>query len=258
MNTIGQGNVGGATRRTASRLPREDVVAKAPEITEEITPDAGELAQIIHDLKNPLASIALEVELITEQIAFSRAADHSRSLARISRNVIFLDRLINNLSDLCAVSHGRLALRRARCDLAKLLAAAIERVVPMSERHRVMLDIRVRVESTIDELRIERVVANLLDNAIKYTPRDAAIEVCLDSDGYNAQISVTDSGPGMSPAELAELFLPYRRGGSSRRSPGTGLGLYVSKQIVQAHRGSIGVDSARGRGSRFVFVLPLD
>jgi signal transduction histidine kinase len=131
----------------------------------------------------------------------------------------------------------------------------IERVVPAPEKLRVSLDACERVVVLIDELRIERVIANLLDNALKYTPSE--IVVRLTHAGSDALISITDSGPGLSQHEVTRLFQPYQRASTSRGRPGSGLGLYVSKAIVEAHGGRMGVETHRGRGARFFFAIPL-
>ncbi len=216
-----------------------------------------ELAQIVHDLKNPLSSIALEAELLDTRIACCDGVDVTQAIGRIRRNVRFLDRLIGDLTDVCTLSSGQFVLRRAPCELCGLLAAVIDRVVPASDRGRVFLDARDATEVLVDELRIERVIANLLDNALKYTPSSGGIVVRLTRETNRAQISVCDAGPGLSPAEIDVVFEPYRRASSSIGRAGTGLGLYVSKQIVEAHGGQIGVESVRGVGARFFFALPL-
>ncbi len=216
-----------------------------------------ELAQLAHDLKNPLATIALEVEVVNAQLAAGRQLDATSSIERIRRNVSFLDRLIYDLVDICSLSAGQLALRRAPCELGRLLAQVIDRVVPTSERARVTLEVREAAEAVIDVVRIERVIANLLDNALKYTPHSGAIVVRLTREARSAQISICDAGPGLSPADRELVFEPYRRAGSSRGRAGTGLGLYVSKQIVEAHGGQIGVESVHGAGARFFFALPI-
>ena len=224
---------------------------------DELPHDDDELAQIIHDLRNPLSTIALEVELMDAKLVGCDRFDAMQAIRRIRRNVKFLDRLIYDLIDLCTLSNTHLTLRRARCELAHLLGDVIDRVVPSGDRHRVVLDAESQAEAVVDELRIERVIANLLDNALKYTPAGAGIVVRLSRDASAAQISVCDAGPGLSPAEIGVVFEPYRRASTSSGRAGTGLGLYVSKQIVEAHGGQIGVESVRGAGARFYFVLPL-
>ena len=216
-----------------------------------------ELAQIVHDLKSPLSTIALELDVMDLVIATREQLDATQAIERIRRNVRFLDRLIYGLLELCSLSHGRIDLRRSRWDLRGMLRTVIERVVPSSQRHRVVLEADASVEVTADELRIERVVSNLLDNALTYTPKGSGIVVRMIGDNRSVQVSVCDAGPGLSNAEIDLVFEPYRRGTSSAGHHGSGLGLYVSKQIVEAHGGRIGVESVRGVGSRFYFVLPI-
>jgi signal transduction histidine kinase len=215
-----------------------------------------ELAHVIHDLKNPLSTIALEVELMDAKFAGQESDDVAQAIGRIRRNVSFLDRLVYELMDACTLSRGRFSIRRAPCELGALVIGAVDRAVPSPERHRVILDVGERAEVMADELRIERVIANLIDNALKYTPSGGGIAVRLTADEASAQVSVCDTGPGLTSEEIEILFQPYRRAATSRARPGTGLGLYVSKQIVEAHGGTIGVESIRGNGARFHFALP--
>ena len=224
---------------------------------EDLVPDGDDLAQIVHDLKNPLASISLEADLLEASNARCGGFDAKRSIARIRRNVLFLDRLVFALLDACSLTSGELALRREPCDLTRLVARVIERSVPASQRHRVLLDDFESIDVLADELRIERVVMNLLDNALKYTPSCGGIVVRVSKDERHAQLSISDAGPGLTSAEIDVVFEPYRRVSTAEGRIGTGLGLYVSKQIVEAHGGSIGVESVRGSGARFFFALPL-
>jgi signal transduction histidine kinase len=234
----------------------------APAISDEdfegIEDETGEgVAQIVHDLKNPLSSIALEAEVLNELVARGERFDAGRAISRILHNVMFLDRLIYDLLDACTLTNGKFALHRSRRDLREILVNVIDRVVPSTERHRVILEETQPVFAQVDELRIERVIANLLDNALKYTPPSGDIVVRLRGEQRTAQISIVDQGPGLTAGEAAFVFEPYRRAETSVGRPGTGLGLYVSKQIVEAHGGWIGVESVRGSGARFFFALPL-
>src|SRR5262249_18698701 len=107
------------------------------------------LAQIVHDLKSPLATIALEVELINARLDSNDEQNTAQAIGRIRRNVSFLDRLIYDLIDMCTLSNGRFALRRVRSNLSSLLADVIDRIVPTSERHRVSLDTHGDVEAMV-------------------------------------------------------------------------------------------------------------
>lgn len=244
-------------RRRGSRLAKGSGVYPRPPMIESILPRGDELAQIVHDLKNPLASIALEADMLEARGAHCGSFDAQRALARIRRNVQFLDRLIFDLMDACKLSNGSLALCRVPCELGRLVENVIERSVPGADRHRVFVDTLEPIEVLADEHRIERVVMNLLDNALKYTPSSGGIVVRMSRDERYAQLSISDAGPGLTSAEVGLVFEPYRRVSSAAGRSGTGLGLFVSKQIVEAHGGSIGVESVRGLGARFFFALPL-
>jgi PAS domain S-box-containing protein len=224
------------------------------------TTDAGlreeDVAQIVHDLKNPLSTITLEAYLLDDKLAHGRPSDARDALARITRNVEFLERMVQDLLDLCSLDAGRLELHRKPTELRTLLEQIIDRVVPTRDRGRVSLHAAEPLTSSIDELRIERVVANLLQNALKYAPRVTGIVVGLAAVTDAIRVSVTDAGPGMTAAETGYVFDKFRRGSTAGSREGSGLGLYVSKKIVEAHGGRIDVTSVQGAGSQFFFELP--
>jgi signal transduction histidine kinase len=225
------------------------------------TTDAGlreeEVAQIVHDLKNPLSTIALEVGLLEDELPHGERSNTRQALARINRNVEFLDRMVQDLLDLCALDVGRLELHRRPTELRAFLEQTIDRVVPRRDRGRVSLHAREPLITSIDGLRIERVVANLLQNALKYAPKVTGVVVGLASLNHAVRVSVTDVGPGMTPAEAGYVFDKFRRGATAGGREGSGLGLYVSKRIVEAHGGRIDVTSVLGAGSQFFFELPV-
>jgi two-component system sensor histidine kinase BaeS len=128
--------------------------------------------------------------------------------------------------------------------------------VPTRDRARVFLDAEHRLTLDIDDLRIERVVANLLQNALKYSPRGSGVVVRLELEA-RARISVVDAGPGMTEEEMKLAFTKYWRTPDAVIHEGSGLGLYVARRIVEAHGGTIGVESMCNRGSSFFFELPL-
>lgn len=224
------------------------------------TSDAGlrqdDVAQIVHDLKNPLSTIALETCLLDYKLSCGGSSDARDVVARITQNVEFLDRMVHDLLDLCSLDAGRLELSRRPTELRKLLEQVIDRVVPSRDRARVFLQAAAPVTTSVDDLRIERVVANLLQNALKYAPKNTGVVVGLAAVDAAIRVSVSDAGPGMTPADAGCVFDKFRRGSSAGGHPGSGLGLYVSKRIVEAHGGRIDVTSVRGVGSQFFFELP--
>lgn len=214
-----------------------------------------DVARIVHDFKGPLGTISLEAELLGETLAAGLEQEAKPIIDRIMHNVDFLDRMVMDLLDRCTLDAGRFELRRVRTDLRALLQRVIERVVPSRDRERVVLEARDAVIVEVDDLRIERVVANLLHNALAYGPGDTGIVVRLDRETHAARVSVIDAGHSLA-RDLAGVFDEYHRGSPSELRHGTGLGLFLSKQIIEAHGATIGVDSMRGEGTRFYFELP--
>jgi signal transduction histidine kinase len=216
-----------------------------------------DLAAIVHDLKNPLATIALESYML--ELRFEQAIDDAmvRAFARIRHNLDFADRLVHDLLDLASSNAGGLELVRRPTELASLLEDVIERSVPSRDRTRVFLEAPPAVVASIDDVRIQRVVANLVQNALKYSPATAGVIVRLEALPGAVRVSVTDAGPGIPVNEQRALFERFRRASTGAGIEGTGLGLYVSRQIIEAHGGVIGVETLRGAGARFYFALPL-
>jgi signal transduction histidine kinase len=214
------------------------------------------VAQVVHDMKSPLTTISLETSLLDHRLAAGESMAASDSLARIHHNVLYLDRMVQDLLDVATIKHGSLTLSAQHCELRSLISGVIERAVPTHQQFRVFLEAPEPVYVMADDLRLERVISNLIDNALKYTPASSGVAVRMIRAGVETIVSVTDAGPGIPEAQLATVFEPFTRTETSRGRPGTGLGLYVSKKIIEAHGGRIGVDSVCGFGSRFFFTLP--
>jgi signal transduction histidine kinase len=222
------------------------VVRLAPAIVRE-----EDLAEIVHDLKSPLTTIALEAHLLGARTVQLDQID------RIERNVAYMDRLVHELLDLCSIDTGHFVVQRRPTQLRDLIERVIERALPSVQRDRVFVDAPTGVVVACDDVRIERVIANFIENALKYAPGGNAIIVRLSVSSTHACVSVIDSGPGIPAEELGSLFDKYRRGSTARGHSGSGIGLYISRKIVEAHGGSVGVDSVPGVGSRFFFELPV-
>lgn len=222
--------------------------ATAPE---HVTLREEEMAEIVHDLKSPLSTIALEAHLLGDRLA------SPHQVGRIERNVAYMDRLVHELLDLCSIDAGRFSIQRRPTELRDLVERVLDRVLSTSDRERVYVDAPASVIVACDDYRIERVLANFIDNALKYAPPRSSIVVRLSVTATHAVVSVIDSGPGIPNAELATLFDKYRRASTSRGHGGSGIGLYVSRKIIEAHGGRVGVESVPGAGSRFFFELPV-
>ena len=217
---------------------------------------ANDVVEIVHDLKNPLATIALEMCLLADKLGDAAPLDMRTAVVRVQHNVAYLDRLVQDILDSCALDAGSFELHRRPSELLTLLEEVIERSVPTRDRARVYLDAPRGLTLNIDDLRIERVIANLLQNALKYAPRGSGVVIRLEI-GERARISVIDAGPGMTEEEMKRVFQKYWRTPDAVIHEGSGLGLYVARRIVEAHGGSIAVESVRNQGSKFYFELPL-
>lgn len=214
------------------------------------------IALIAHDVRTPLSIITLEAELLQERLGDVPGA--KPSLDRILHNTAFIERLVGDLLDLAAVEAGRFELRTERLDLGRLVVETLDRAVAMVDRERVRVHVRQRALVLGDAYRLERVVANLLSNALKYSHMTSPVTVTLEIvQQQRVRVAVTDQGIGMTPEQARTVFERGHRTDGARSRDGYGLGLYISRKIVDAHRGRIGVASTPGKGSRFFFELPL-
>ncbi|HSD88041.1 MAG TPA: ATP-binding protein [Kofleriaceae bacterium] len=229
------------------------VLFMTPHVPRESARDS-EVVQIVHDLKNPLATIALELCLLEDKL---HQPELKGRVARVTQNVAFLDRMVQDLLDASALDAERFELQRRPTELRTLIEYAVDRSVSSRDRPRVFVDARCSVTLLIDDLRIERVICNLLQNALKYSPSSAGVVIRLDRTETIARVSVTDDGPGISDEDQELIFDEFGRGNAALAHQGHGLGLYISKRIVEAHGGRISVHSIRGAGACFYFELPL-
>ncbi|RUO94074.1 hypothetical protein D7Y11_06375 [Corallococcus sp. AB018] len=179
----------------------------------------------------------------------------------IIHNVEWMSTMIEELLEGSRLESGRVTLRREARDLGRFLEEVLERDVPPDARERFRLH---RVDPLppvpMDAARLERVVTNLLTNALKYSPKETPVDVRLAAAHDQAVVSVTNQGAGLSPRDAARLFDKYYRteDGRSADGKGLGLGLYISRLIVEAHGGHIWVESEPDRGVTFFFSVPLE
>jgi PAS domain S-box-containing protein len=215
-----------------------------------------------HELKTPLSAIAMQVDtLMRAAERFDGAEFKSRTIAKLAqlgRAVRRMSGLTDQLLDISRITGGRLSLEFEQVDLAQ----AVKNVVAQfdDEIARVGSDLRLDVpdelRACVDSLRFEQVLNNLLSNAIKYGP-GKPIEVRLCRDGTNAFLTVRDHGIGIPPEHQSRVFDKFERAVSHRQYGGFGLGLWISRQLIEAHHGSIEVQSQPGAGSTFRVSLPL-
>ena len=220
-----------------------------------------------HELRNPLGVVRGHWELLGRRLRPALegmdAEERERvagSLERLGHGIDQLQRMIEELLDPRSSAIGQFELRRAPMDLAEAVRQAAEDLPDASAPARIRLDLpEAPVIGEWDRGRIEQIVANLLANALKYSPPDAPVDVRLSVNGGTARLEVTDRGIGIGADELHAIFQPFRRGreAESHRYPGLGLGLAVSREVVGMHGGRLWAESA-GPGGGSTFIVELD
>ena len=218
------------------------------------------LSTVSHDLRNPLASVKGLAQLLhrrAQRFATPETLAFMESLTRIDAAATRMTTLLDELVEVSGLRIGQpLELARQPVDLVAL-AREVARAA-RSDGHIVEVDARdAAVVASADPARLQRVLTNLIANAVKYSSTGARISVAVGRADGTAVISIRDEGRGIPPGDLPYIFERFRRGSNVEGISGTGLGLTAAKQIVQLHGGSIGVESAEGVGSTFTVRLPL-
>jgi signal transduction histidine kinase len=217
------------------------------------------LATLSHELRTPLTPLRAGLDLLKAQAP----PELHPILEAMERNLIQEGRLIDDLLDIARITAGKLALETRPTDLQAVLKAAIETVSPRAQARgqRIALAVRDSLPPLkADPLRLQQVVCNLLDNAVKFSPAGGRIAVTAWREAGVVCVEVTDSGPGIDPEFLPHVFEPFRQADSSsrRQHGGLGLGLAIAQQIVARHGGALTASNAvPGPGARFTFTFPL-
>jgi signal transduction histidine kinase/CheY-like chemotaxis protein len=218
------------------------------------------LAMLAHELRNPIAPISAAAALL-QRVELDEALVRRTSQV-IARQVGHMTALIDDLLDVSRVTRGLVELERVPLDLREVLQDAVEQVSPLihARRHDLVLELPPQATPVLgDKKRLVQVVANLLNNAAKYTPEGGRLAVRAGAQGGRACIEVSDNGIGMAPeltGRVFELFAQAERS-ADRSLGGLGLGLALVKSLVELHGGTVGCESAGlGQGSRFFACLP--
>ncbi|MEP7190174.1 MAG: ATP-binding protein, partial [Roseiflexaceae bacterium] len=215
-----------------------------------------------HELKTPLTSLMGYVDLMQRRAA--RAGDQAerdqRAMRVVGEQAARLNKLVGALLDLSRIETGQLSIERGLVDLSALAHRLVEEAQPTTDRHTIAFDGDSQPIMLLgDELRLEQVVQNLIQNAIKYSPVGGTVAVQVGREGHTAYIRVSDQGIGIPAAALPQLFRRFYRApnADSQHISGMGIGLYVVKEIVELHRGTVEVVSQEHQGSTFTICLPL-
>jgi signal transduction histidine kinase len=247
-----------AERLAASAATAIDTARSQLEAREAVRMREDLLGIVAHDLRNPLSGILMRCSLLLETLPKDQAGLLvRRDVEAMRRSSHRMESLLRDLLAFAKIQAGGLPVERQPSDLAELLAEAIESVTPLVGKRKVTVETQLRagVQVRCDRERFLQIVANLIGNAIKFTKADGSIGIRTEQQAGEIRFSISDDGPGIAADERVRLFDPYWQ--KHPRSGGIGLGLYVTRALVEAHGGVIGVQSVPGAGSTFSFTLPV-
>jgi signal transduction histidine kinase len=227
-----------------------------------------------HEIRTPLTAIRANAQLLARRLQNAAPIAHSDDSAqitetaralvdRIQRQVARLNRLVDDLVSTSHIQTSRLDLRLAPCDLATIVREAVVEQRQMTPGRAIQLDLPDGLSACVvaDADRVSQVLANYLSNALKFSAEDRPVAVRLQREDAVARVLVRDEGPGLPPAERERIWERFHRAAGvevcSGSGVGLGIGLYISREIIERHGGQVGVTSAPGAGATFWFTLPL-
>jgi signal transduction histidine kinase len=218
------------------------------------------LAVAAHELKTPVTSLKGMAQLALRRLDREGRLEPQQArqaLGTIERQSDKLGRLVSQLLDISRIQAGQLAISPQAADLRRVVEDAVAVAQASTTRHQIMLDVPSTIEARVDPLRLEQVLLNLLDNAVRYSPEGGRIDVGLyPVDAQTARVEVRDHGPGIPPPQRDRIFDRFFQAHPGSHLDGIGLGLYISRQIIELHRGRIEADFPDDGGTRFVVTLP--
>lgn len=217
------------------------------------------LSNISHELRTPLASIKAMAETLHDG-AINDSAIAREFLTKIDVEVDRLNQMVVELGELSQIEGGTAALRKELCYIDELVQRVDNRLRAQANRAGLLLKEDIEADLfpvRVDREKIEQVLVNLIQNAIKFTPRGGEITVSARAKADDIVFSVSDTGIGIAGEDMERIFERFYKVDKARTGGGTGLGLSIAKQIVEAHGGRIWVESSEGKGSTFYFTIPV-
>lgn len=217
------------------------------------------VASVSHEFKNPITIIRMNLSLIADGLAGQINAEQKKIVEMCMKVTDRMTRLINDLLDLHKIEAGMVGMKRELCDFSKLLESQVSEFTPLISKKGIRLVTELLdkdLDIWADGDKITQVINNLLSNAIKNTSEGQPITLRAYQVERFVRLEVADKGPGIPPDKLEKIFDKFERLGTSKDS--TGLGLTITKDIVELHKGRVWAESLLGSGSTFVVVLPRD
>jgi len=213
-----------------------------------------------HELRTPLNAIIGFADVLGQRMfgeLNERQAEYTQDIRTSGQHLLTL---INDILDLSKVEAGKMELSLADFSLASALSNGVTMVRERAANHGIGIELNSDSVDVIsaDERKVKQIIFNLLSNAVKFTPDGGTITVTSGQENGHVRVSIRDTGRGIAPEDRERIFEEFRQArGSSDGSEGTGLGLSLTKALVELHHGRISVESEVGRGSTFTFTLPL-
>jgi two-component system, OmpR family, sensor histidine kinase KdpD len=240
-----------------ARLTEE--AARAVALVESDELKSALLAAVSHDLRTPLAAIKASVTSLLDSSVKWEEASQKEFLQAINEETDRLTLMVGNILDLSRIEGGALRPDKEWYDVAEVIADVANRLAGIAGRHELRTDVKPRLPlAYFDYVEIAQVLMNLGENAVKYTPDGTAITLAAHRVDDDIVVAVYDTGPGISPGKLPHLFEKFYRGNPDGRVRGAGIGLTISKGLVEAHGGHMWVASREGEGTVFHFTLPIN
>lgn len=212
---------------------------------------------VAHELRNPLSNVILCNEIIGESIKENKLDEVNDMLERSKNNVRRLNKMIAELYDATRVNSGYLQLEVSEFNFKDIVNEAVDTVAGLQPAHHITVKGNENIQIRGDRYRLIQVLTNYLSNGIKYSNDQPEVVLTVQHDEDTLTVSVKDDGLGISKAQLPFIFERFFRVEKTRNIEGIGLGLYLCRQIVQAHHGKVWVESTEGKGSTFFFSIPL-
>jgi len=237
------------------------IVANFYNVTERVTLEQQKedfIGIASHELKTPLTSLKASLQLLNRMKDDPGSPNFPKMIEQANRSMDRITSLVEGLLNASRVNQGQLHITKSVFNLSEMIEKCCSHI-RLEDKYHLILQGDRRLQVCADENRIDQVIVNLVNNAMKYASESDEIYLIIDKSGKMAKVSVKDSGPGISPDKIPHLFDRYYRADPEGiQYSGLGLGLYISAEIIRKHDGEIGVDSQLGKGSTFWFTLPIE